>query len=502
MRRDDSDSRMTAPIQLSVEDIELGERNVTLRMPFRFGVVTLTQAPQAFARVRIRLGDGRLGSGMAAELLAPKWFDKNPALSNEDNFDQLRASLGLARELYLDGASSTAFGHFTRHYSHQLERAGALALNPLVANYGPALLDRALLDALCRALQRPFHEVMRDNLCGIGATPLCADLSGFDFAGFLAALRPAPRIAARHTVGLVDPIIRADQAERVADGLPETLEEVVQTYGHRWFKLKVAGDVNFDLQRLTRIAAVLDRIDEGYRATLDGNEQYDSVDGVLELWGRMRGEPRLARLCSAIVFIEQPIKRQAALQQSVTTLAVHKPVILDESDDALDAFVRGRAMGYTGVSSKTCKGLYKSILNAARCVQWNAQARNAQAGANPAHVPRYFMSAEDLTIQAGLALQQDLALVALLGITHVERNGHHYVNGMASLPAAEQESFLAAHPDLYELSHGAVRVRIRDGHLAIGSLGGVGFASGALVDWQATLPMQMPAVSAAPPRLP
>ncbi|MEQ1807141.1 MAG: enolase C-terminal domain-like protein [Burkholderiaceae bacterium] len=495
---------MTTPIQFTVEAIELRERNVVLRMPFRFGVVTLTQAPQAFARVRVRLANGRSSTGMAAELLAPKWFDKNPALSNEDNFEQLRASVGLARELYLDGACTTAFGHFTRHYPQQIERAAALALNPLVANYGPALLDRAVLDALCRALQQPFHEVLRENLCGIGATPLCADLDGFDFAGFLAALRPAPQIAARHTVGLVDPIVRADQGERVADGLPETLEEVVQTYGHRWFKLKVAGNVDADVQRLTRIAAVLDRIDGDYHATLDGNEQYDGVDGVLELWGRMRSEPRLARLCSAIVFIEQPIKRQVALQQSVSALAAHKPVILDESDDALDAFVRGRAMGYTGVSSKTCKGLYKSILNAARCVMWNAQAGNAQTGegAIPSPSPRYFMSAEDLTIQAGLALQQDLALVALLGITHVERNGHHYVNGMASLPVAEQEAFLAAHPDLYERSHGAVRVRIRDGHLAIGSLSAVGYASGALVDWQATLPMQMPAVSAAPKRLP
>ena len=46
------------------------------------------------------------------------------------------------------------------------------------------------------------------------------------------------------------------------------------------------------------------------------------------------------------------------------------------------------------------------------------------------------MTGEDLTTQAGLAVQQDLALVNLLGITHVERNGHHYVNGMADLPRA------------------------------------------------------------------
>jgi hypothetical protein len=93
------------------------------------------------------------------------------------------------------------------------------------------------------------------------------------------------------------------------------------------------------------------------------------------------------------------------------------------------------------------------------------------------------MSGEDLTIQPGLALQQDLALVSLLGLAHVERNGHHYVNGMAGLPQAEQDAFLADHPDLYERSHGAVRARIRDGILQIGSLDCTGYASRAMPDW-------------------
>ena len=34
-----------------------------------------------------------------------------------------------------------------------------------------------------------------------------------------------------------------------------------------------------------------------------------------------------------------------------------------------------------------------------------------------------------------------------------------------------------------------MRVRIRDGSLAIGSLGGVGFASGAAPDWASMRPM-------------
>ncbi|MEP6558059.1 MAG: mandelate racemase, partial [Burkholderiales bacterium] len=60
-----------------IVEVERYERPVELRLPFRFGVVTLTQCPQAFARVRIELPDGKGAWGAAAEMMAPKWFDKN-----------------------------------------------------------------------------------------------------------------------------------------------------------------------------------------------------------------------------------------------------------------------------------------------------------------------------------------------------------------------------------------------------------------------------------------
>ena len=53
-------------MRFSVKDIGFFEREVRLRMPFRFGAVTLTQAPQAFARARIRLENGIEAQGAAA----------------------------------------------------------------------------------------------------------------------------------------------------------------------------------------------------------------------------------------------------------------------------------------------------------------------------------------------------------------------------------------------------------------------------------------------------
>ena len=470
---------MTDAPQVRIGAVELYERPVRLRLPFRFGVVTLTECPQAFVRARVETADGRSQWGAAAELMAPKWFDKNLQLTNEDNFGQLRSVLRLARDAYLsDPSPASPFGHFARHHDAHQAASAAKQFNPLLASYGPALLDRAVLDAVCRLADVSFYDAARSNLAGIGAGR--REFDGLDIERFLAGLSPRQDIEARHTVGLVDAITAQDAHERVDDGLPETLEEVVATYGHRWFKLKVGGDVATDIARLGAIAAVLDRSEQPYFVSLDGNEQYTSAAGVAELVAAIRSTPALRRLWTSIAFIEQPIARKLALDEDLRGADFGgKPVIIDESDGELDSFVRARDKGYSGVSSKTCKGFYKSLLNAARCARWNRElGREA-----------FFMSAEDLTTQAGLSVQQDLALVNLLGIRHVERNGHHYVDGLAAVPQAEQERFLQAHPDLYERSHGAVRLRLREGRLAIGSLAAPGFASAAMPDFDAMSPL-------------
>jgi len=472
---------MTATPKIKLDSVERFERDYTLRLPFRFGVITVTAGTQAVIRAKIALEDGRTAVGVAAEALGAKWFDKSPAFSDAQNLDQLRQALGLAIELYGTRGWSTPFGLYADTYREQLGRGAGLGLVPLVASYGPALLDRAILDALGRAAELSFADMIRRNVPGIGPTDLTPDLAGYDLPRFLAGLQPGDDIAVRHTVGLLDPIVAGDQAaaERVDDGLPETLEEVVRHYRGRYYKLKVGGNIAADLARLAQIAAVLDRDAGDYRATLDGNEQYDSVEGIAELWRRMRETPALERLVAATLFIEQPIKRASALQQPVDALARLKPLIIDESDGELASFPAALKLGYSGVSSKNCKGLYKSILNAARVAKLNAE-----AGAQ-----KYFMSAEDLTTLAGVSVQQDLALVSLLGLTHVERNGHHFIDGMSFVPEGEQSAFASAHPDLYDRSGGPARLRIAHGRLALGSLACPGFAVAADMDFAAMRPM-------------
>jgi hypothetical protein len=468
--------------RFSVASLECFERPVALRLPFRFGAATVREAPQAFVRATIRATDGRTAQGMAAQMMIPRWFDKDPCRSNAANVEDLRRSLRLARAAYCaNTAPRSAFGHAAFHYQALLDSGARDGLNALTVSYGAALADAAILDALCRLRDVSFETALRLNLVGLDAE-LTPDLAHFDLEGYLAGRQMPERIHARHTVGMDDPLTERDIGTDGIpdDGLPVTLTQVIARYRNRYFKVKLRGDVEADIARLTQIAAVLDPLVD-YHVTLDGNEQFADVAAVADFVDALVREPRMARLRNATLYLEQPLARSIAFDAGVHAVATAMPLIIDESDATIDAFVRARALGYAGVSSKTCKGIYKSLLNNARCARWNAAGHGAPV----------FMTGEDLTAQPGLAVQQDLALAAALGLTHVERNGHHYVAGFAGqhAPIPEQQAFLAAHPGLYARTDDQVALAIHDGEIALDSLAVVGFASGAWPDIESMQPI-------------
>ena len=87
--------------KLRLESVECFERDAPLRLPFRFGVVTVTRSTQAVIRATVALEDGRTSVGVAAETLAAKWFDKSAAFSDAQNLDQLRQALSRRPETSL-----------------------------------------------------------------------------------------------------------------------------------------------------------------------------------------------------------------------------------------------------------------------------------------------------------------------------------------------------------------------------------------------------------------
>lgn len=457
-------------MRVAIRDISLYERPARFVRPFRFGVVRIDAASQAFVRVELEVEGGTRAVGASAEMLVPKWFDKRPDRSPEQTVADLRRSLNLARKLYLAGDGfDTAFGWHAARIAPQVAACAAEDIPPLAAAYGPAQIDKAILDALLRALGTDFFSGMAANVAGLEAR-LTPDLTDAAIVTFLADRRPPPHVAIRHTVGLDDDV----------EG-DEGIAAIAGADSLRYFKLKLGGDPSADAARLARIGRELDIAAQTattlLHVTLDANEQYANLAALADLVERLDRDAALAPIASRLLYIEQPMPRETTLQTPLGELARHD-FIIDEADDSYAAFPTAKALGYRGISSKSCKGLYKSILNRVRAANWTDSAQ------------RYFVAAEDLTCQAGLGVQQDLALGALIGVSHAERNGHHYVDGFDATPQAEQQQFLAAHPDLYTDTPNGIRLATGNGRLATASLTGPGFASRVHPDWSSLDPLQ------------
>jgi hypothetical protein len=455
-------------LRLAVRDISFFERPVGFARPFRFGAVVIEAASQLFVRAEIEIEGKGIFVGACAELLVPKWFDKRPALTPDETVDELRRALLIARELYLGRSGfETAFALHAACIAAQVEACAKEDIPPLAAAYGPAEIDKAILDALLRGARVNFFDGMAQNIAGIDAR-LTADLSDDDIARFLASRERRRRVAIRHTVGL-------DDAVEGKGGVADAKENA----GARYFKLKLRGDPDADAARLIRIGKELATLPHDYSVTLDANEQYADLGALRDLADRLDRDTALRPIAAKLLYIEQPMPRDITKASPLGALA-KRDFIIDEADDSYGAFPSARALGYRGISSKSCKGVYKSVLNAARAATWSAEGGN------------YFITGEDLTCQAGLAVQQDLALGALIGISHAERNGHHYVDGFADTPDAEARAFLNAHFDLYASYGGKVRLSIRDGDLLTDSLTAPGFATSVHPDWSTLAPLARP----------
>lgn len=454
---------MTAP-KIRVVDIQIDDEPVTLRLPFRYGATTLHRARQAFVTVRIRT-DGQETTGRAAELLAPKWFDKSPELSDDDNVMQLRQALEMVRARYLGTSDAmTAFDLHALHDASHMGKAARTGLNGLVAGFGSALVDKAVISALCRHAHVSFFDLIRGN--GIGLTAATApDLEDTDLNAFLRSLSPSRTILARHTIGAIDALTESEISPeaRRNDGLPESLEAAVKVYGLRAFKIKLMGQSDFDLARLRAIAKVLDAGPRPYMATLDGNEQFADASAFASFWTEVVADGDLQTLVGAVQFVEQPIARSVALDRPLGVIGEEVAFEIDESDEDISAFPRAVAMGYRGISSKSCKGVYRSLLNRARVAKLNGKHSMKTPGP-------YFMSAEDLSAQAGLAVQQDLALATLIGCQTTERNGHHFGDGQIFQTGDEYQLFQRTNSGLYQSLEDRLCLRIEHGAIDLGAL--------------------------------
>lgn len=454
------------PMNVRILTGAIERKELRTRMPFRYGIATMTEMPQVFLRLTCEV-DGQRSEGVSSDLLPPKWFTKVPAKAPDEEIIEMLAVIHHALAIATGKGAESAFALWQQLYTAQSTWAQTQGHPALLAHFGTSLVERALIDAVCRAAGKPFAELVHNGGLGIKLGAIHAELSGHKPHEFLPA-RPLASIIARHTIGLLDPLTEADipAENHLHDGLPQSLVACIHTYGLRHFKLKVNGQPASDLARLQQIAALLEEhAPADYAFSLDGNEQFKNMAAFRNFWESLQGEASLTNFLQHLLFVEQPLHRDHALADSVAAeLAAwpaHPPIIIDESDSETGSLPRALSLGYTGTSHKNCKGVFKGLAN--RCLLLHHQLTNP-------HRP-WLMSGEDLCNQGPVALLQDLAVMAALGIESVERNGHHYVAGLSAYSAEVQRQVLTTHPDLYHgTEKGWPSLTIQQGRISMDSI--------------------------------
>ena len=435
--------------------------------------------PRAILLVRLVLSNdqGETAWGVSGDRPSFGWLDKRPDFGPDEKLERLFNLVRGARDIYLSKSFVSPQQHWFNCHQEIVRLGAEQNHETLSSTFASALMERAMLDAFCRLQGVSMFEALKTQLLDPDFALLDPSLKGIKFRSLLPA-QPRTNFFIRHTVGLSDPLLDSDisKDERINDGEPESLEEYAQRDGLRYFKVKISGEPQRDLDRLEKIWSVLVKVNMPV-VTLDGNESYTDIDAFSQFVELL--EKRLLGLYQHIAFIEQPLTRQLTMDRGTASvirkISQDKPLVIDEADAELDSFARAQQVGYEGVSHKNCKGFFKSLLNRVRC-----------------HVTtegRAFQSAEDLSLMPLVPLHQDFAALGILGISHCERNGHHYGLGLSHLTAQEQHLALEHHQELYVRRGDQVFLNIQGGEVNCDSLQTTGFGVSFEPEWDALVPL-------------
>jgi L-alanine-DL-glutamate epimerase-like enolase superfamily enzyme len=442
---------------IRIEDVSFEFEDFQYRTPMKFGGNVVERVTLLNVHCTIRAGDGRISHGFGSMPLGNVW-----------SFPQLPYDTSLNAMKTLAGR----IGAITRNSGvagHPIDINIALEPEYLKA---AAEVSRDLklslpIPKLCTLVTfSPFDAAVHDaygKLHGVscyktyGPQFLPRDLSAYlnqDFRGeFLdryISRQPKAYMPLYHLVGAVDPVAASDVRQRVGDGLPEDLAEWIRYNGVTHIKIKLNGsDLSWDVDRVVAVDRVTTETQRSrqvaeWHYSLDFNEKCPNVDYLLAFLHQLREQAEEG--FGRIQYVEQPTKRDLKEDQANVMHRAAKliPIVIDESLVDLKSLELARAMGYSGVALKACKGQSQVLLMAAA-----------------AQKHKMFLCVQDLTCP-GASLIHSAGLAAHVpGVAAIEANARQYV------PQANRP-WEGRFPGIF---------KIRDGLMHTGSLTGPGLGA-------------------------
>ena len=445
---------MSKASDIRILDVSTSTQRITYRQPMKFGGRVVEDVLLLDVEMDVQTRAGLRGHGHGSMPLGNVWAWPSQQLSTE----QTRAAMlelgqrvarqaasfpDAAHPLEITSVVADSYEPLAEQVRQELQLSEAIPkLAQLVA---ASPWEAAVFDAQGKALQRNSYDLLGpDHLDRDLASWLGPEFAG-EYLDRYTCRPPQPRLPLYHLVGALDPLTAADQAQRVDDGLPETLDEWILAEGLTHLKIKLSGDdLPWDVQRVVdveRVAAETQALRGGrhWVYSLDFNEKCDSVRYVLEFLEHV--QQRAPAAFQRIQYIEQPTSRdlRAHPEQRMHDAARIKPVVIDEALVDLDSLLLCREMGYSGVALKACKGQREALLMGAVAQKYDM-----------------FLCVQDLTCPGASFLHSASLAARIPTVAAIEGNARQYC-------PAGNAGWQQQYPTMFQISDGTVGTAALDG---------------------------------------
>lgn len=445
---------MSTATDIRITDAVLTTETFPFRTPLKFGGRVMSEHTLINVQVTVENGDGRHAIGVGSMPVGNIWAWPSDKVTPEQ---AQTAMLDFAERVVRLTDSLDEFGHpidivfqVSAEYHHL---AKVVATKHGLPEPPPELAQLVAASPLDAAIHDAFGRVNEINTYnGYSSEYMAYDLSEYldeQFAGEYPdqyTLRtPKERIPLYHLVGALDPLSEGDIAERLNDGLPETLPEWILKDGLTHLKIKLAGDnldwdVSrvLDVERVTTSAQQLRGCTQWYYST-DFNEKCENVEYVLDFLKRVQEQSPSAY--DRIQYIEQPTHRNLKNhpENRMHAAAKLKPVVIDESLIDYESLLLAKEQGYSGVALKACKGQTEAIFAAAAAQKFGM-----------------FLCVQDLTCPGYSFLHSASLASRIPTIVAVEGNGRQFC------PAANKK-WARQFPSMFDITDGTVGTGSLDG---------------------------------------
>ena len=368
---------MPKPTDIRIVDVTTETEQIAYRAPIKFGGRVVTDAVLLNVRLTVETRDGRRAEGLGSMPVGNVWAWPSTQLAPSQT---LEAMLALGRKFEAAVREYRGIGHpldLTRdlaadHAALAEEVARELSLPEPI----PKLAQLVVASPLEAAIHDGYGKALAENAYNLlGPDYVSADLSHYLTSAFRGEYldrytlrQPKAWMPLYHLVGALDPLTEADIAQRLKDGLPETLGEWVLRDGLTHLKIKLNGDdLAWDVQRVVGVERVVAEVQaqrgvQQWHYSLDFNEKCQSVEYLLDFLAQL--EARAPQALARVQYIEQPTHRDLKRhpENRMHRAAAIKPVVIDESLVDLESLELARAQGYSGVALKACKGHTEALL--------------------------------------------------------------------------------------------------------------------------------------------